>query len=224
MIRGAALPASSDAAAAGGVVLSMSMAEPANAIDLGPPARRLAALVARIPDQDLTLPTPCPAYALGDLIEHVGGLAIAFAAAASKERDERTGQPPPGDAARLGADWRERIPRDLKALGLAWQSPDAWLGTTRIAGMDTPAETVGLVLADELAVHGWDVARATRQPYTCEPDVLEAARQFLEMFASPDAPGGAEVPFGPATVLLPEAPLLDRVVALAGRDPSWSPA
>ena len=90
--------------------------------------------------------------------------------------------------------------------------------------METPAETVGLVLADELAVHGWDVARATGQPYTCEPDVLEAARQFLEMFASPDAPSGPEVPFGPATVLLPEAPLLDRVVALAGRDPSWTPA
>jgi len=201
----------------------MSMAEPANAIDLGPPARRLAGLVARIPDEDLTLPTPCPAYALGDLIDHVGGLAIAFAAAASKERDERTGQAPPGNAARLGADWRERIPRDLKALGLAWQEPGAWLGMTRIAGMDTPAETVGLVLADELAVHGWDVARATRQPYTCEPYVLEAARQFLEMFASPDAPSGPEVPFGAATVLLPEAPLLDRVVALAGRDPSWSP-
>lgn len=201
----------------------MSMAEAANAIDLGPPARRLAGLVARIPEEDLTLPTPCPAYALGDLIEHVGGLAIAFAAAASKERDERTGQAPPGDAARLGADWRERIPRDLEALGLAWQEPGAWLGMTRIADMDTPAETVGLVLADELAVHGWDVARATRQPYTCEPDVLEAARQFLEMFASPDAPSGPEVPFGPATVLLPEAPLLDRVVALAGRDPGWSP-
>src|SRR5262249_12348909 len=130
---------------------------------------------------------------------------------------------PQGDAAGLGPGWRERIPRDLKALGLAWQQPGAWLGMTRIAGMDTPAETVGLVLADELAVHGWDVARSTRQPYTCEPDVLEAARQFLEVFASPDAPGGPEVPFGPATVLLPEAPLLDRVVALAGRDPNWSP-
>jgi uncharacterized protein (TIGR03086 family) len=201
----------------------MNMAEAANPIDLGPPARRLAGLVARIPDQELTLPTPCPAYALGDLIEHVGGLAIAFTAAAGKERDARTDQPPPGDAARLGADWRERIARDLKALGLAWQAPGAWLGMTRIAGMDTPAQTVGLVLADELAVHGWDVARATRQPYTCEPDVLEAARQFLEMFASPDAPSGPEVPFGPATALLPEAPLLDRVVALAGRDPGWSP-
>jgi len=201
----------------------MSMAEPVSEIDLGPAARRLADLVANIADEDLARPTPCPAYALGDLIEHVGGLAIAFTAAARKELDARTGQPPAGDAGRLPADWRELVPRDLRALGLAWQDPAAWLGMTRIASMDTPAETVGLVLADELAVHGWDVARASKQPYTCEPDVLEAARRFLEMFASPDAPSGPEVPFGPATVLLPEAPLLDRVVALAGRDPGWSP-
>lgn len=200
----------------------MSMAASELEVDLGPAARRLADLVARIPDQDLAGPTPCPAYALGDLVEHVGGMAIAFAAAARKERDTRTDQPPPGDAARLGADWRERIPEDLRALGVAWEEPAAWQGMTRIGGMDTPAETAGLVLADELAVHGWDVARATRQPYTCEPEVLEAARQFLEMFASPDAPSGPEVPFGPATVLLPEAPLLDRVVALAGRDPGWA--
>jgi uncharacterized protein (TIGR03086 family) len=198
----------------------MNMAESDIPVDLGPAARRLADLVASIPDDDLTRPTPCPSYALGDLINHVGGLAIAFAAAARKERDARTDQPPSGDAARLGAEWRERIPRDLRALGLAWQDPGAWLGMTRIAG----SETVGLVLADELAVHGWDVARASGQPYTCEPDILEAALQFLEMFASPDAPSGPDVPFGPATVLLPEAPLLDRVVALAGRDPGWSPA
>jgi uncharacterized protein (TIGR03086 family) len=202
----------------------MTMAEPVSEIDLGPAARRLADLVANVADEDLPRPTPCPAYALGDLIEHVGGMAIAFMAAARKERDTRTDEPPPGDAARLDPDWRERIPRDLRALGLAWREPSAWLGMTRIGGMDSPAETVGLVLADELAVHGWDVARATKQPYTCEPDVLEAARQFLEMFASPDAPSGPDVPFGPATVLLPEAPLLDRVVALAGRDPGWSPA
>jgi len=202
----------------------MNMADAVSELDLGPAARRLAGLVANVPDADLTLPTPCPAYALGDLIEHVGGMAIAFTAAARKERDARTSEPPPGDAGRLGADWRERIPRDLKALGLAWQEPGAWQGMTRIGGMDSPAETVGLVLADELAVHGWDVARASKQPYTCETDVLEAARQFLELFASPDAPSGPEVPFGPATVLLPEAPLLDRVVALAGRDPGWSAA
>ena len=93
---------------------------------------------------------------------------------------------------------------------------------TRIAGNDTPAGVVGLVLADELSVHGWDVARASGQAYACEPDILEAALKFLQMFASPDAPAGPEVPFGPARVLLDEAPLLDRVVAMAGRDPGWS--
>jgi uncharacterized protein (TIGR03086 family) len=199
----------------------MNMAEPVHTVDLGPAARRLADLVASVPDEVLARPTPCPAYAVGDLIEHVGGVAIAFTAAAAKDRGERTNPPPQGDASRLGTDWRERIPRDLTALASAWQDPGAWTGMTRIAGMDTPAEMVALVLADELAVHGWDVARASRQPYACEPEVLAAALKFLEQFASPDAPSGPEVPFGPATLLLPEAPLLDRVVAMAGRDPGW---
>jgi uncharacterized protein (TIGR03086 family) len=82
---------------------------------------------------------------------------------------------------------------------------------------------VGLTVADELAVHGWDMARAIGQPYECGPEVLEAARTFLEQFASPDAPAGPDVPFGPSRQLPDDAPLLDRVVALAGRDPNRSP-
>lgn len=200
----------------------MNMAEPDNAVDLGPAVRRLADLVANVKDDALDRPTPCPAYSLGDLIEHVGGLALAFAAAGRKERNAYTEMAGAGDASRLGADWRERIPRDLAELAQTWAEPDCWSGMTRIAGNDTPSGVVGLVLADELCVHGWDVARASGQAYACEPDILEAALKFLQMFASPDAPAGPEVPFGPARVLLDEAPLLDRVVAMAGRDPGWS--
>jgi uncharacterized protein (TIGR03086 family) len=202
----------------------MTMAEPENAVDLGPAARRLADLVSNVKDEALDRPTPCPAYSLGDLIEHVGGMALAFTAAARKERSAYTEMTPAGQASRLAPDWRERIPRDLTALAQAWADPGAWAGMTRIAGDDSPAGVVGLVLADELAVHGWDVARASGQPYACEPDILEAALKFLRMFASPDAPAGPEVPFGPARILLDEAPLLDRVVGMAGRDPGWSPA
>ena len=201
----------------------MNMAEPDNAVDLGPAARRLADLVANVKDDALDRPTPCPAYKLGDLIEHVGGMALAFAAAGRKERNAYTEMAGAGDASRLGDDWRERIPRDLTALAQVWAEPAAWTGMTRIAGDDSPAAVVGLVLADELAVHGWDVARATGQAYACEPDILAAALRFLQMFASPDAPAGPEVAFGPARILLEEAPLLDRVVGLAGRDPGWSP-
>ena len=202
----------------------MNMAEPDNAVDLGPAARRLADLVANVKDDALDRPTPCPAYKLGDLLEHAGGMALAFAAAGRKERNAYTEMAGAGDASRLGDDWRERIPRDLTALAQVWAEPAAWTGMTRIAGDDSPAAVVGLVLADELAVHGWDVARASGQAFACEPDILDAALRFLQMFASPEAPAGPEVAFGPARVLLEEAPLLDRVVGMAGRDPGWSPA
>ena len=194
-----------------------------NIVDLGPAAQRLADLVARIEDDELGKSTPCPAYTLGDLIDHVGGLALAFTAAAKKDTGKYGDQGPSGDATRLGDDWRTRIPRDLRTLARVWREPDAWSGMTRIAGMDAPAAMAGLTVADELVVHGWDVARASGQPYCSEPELLDAARSFLVQFASPDAPAGPDVPFGPSRQLPDEAPLLDRVVALAGRDPGWSP-
>ena len=158
-----------------------------NIVDFGPGAQRLADLVARVEDGELGGPTPCPAYTLGDLIEHVGGLANAFTAAANKDSGEHGGRGPSGDASQLGEDWRTRIPRDLGALARAWRAPGAWAGMTRIAGTDAPA------------------------------------RSFLVQFISPDAPAGPDVPFGPPRQLPGGAPPLDRVVALAGRDPGWSP-
>jgi uncharacterized protein (TIGR03086 family) len=194
-----------------------------NKVDLTPAAQRLADLVARVRDDELSGPTPCPAYALGDLIEHVGGLALAFRAAAEKDvASPHVGEPPPGNVARLEAGWRERIPADLAALAEAWATPDAWAGMTRIAGQDQPAEIVGVVAADELVVHGWDVARATGQPFSAEPELLGAARTFLGFFASPDAPAGPGVAFGPSRPVPGDSAPLDQVVALAGRDPAWA--
>jgi hypothetical protein len=53
-------------------------------VDLEPASRRMADLIGGVPDALLDAPTPCPAYALGDLVDHVGGLALAFTAAARK--------------------------------------------------------------------------------------------------------------------------------------------
>jgi uncharacterized protein (TIGR03086 family) len=191
-------------------------------LDLGPGVQRLADLVARVSDDDLGKPTPCPAYTVGDLIVHVGDLALAFTAAAQKAGGPLVEQARPGDAARLAPGWRERIPGDLQALGGAWRQPAAWTGMTRIAGMDAPAEMVGLTAADEIVVHGWDLAQATGRPYSCEPELLDAAQQFLNQFASPDAPAGPEVAFGPSRSVPAEAPRLDKIVAMAGRDLAWA--
>jgi len=70
-------------------------------------------------------------------------------------------------------------------------------------------------------VHGWDVARARGQKYDPGPAAIGAARRFLSLFASPDAPAGPDVAFGPSREVPDDAPELDRVAALAGRDPGW---
>ena len=193
-------------------------------IDFGPAAQHLAILVTGVDDAQRGAPTPCPAYQVGDLLEHIGTLARAFAAAARKDRGPLTGRPSAGDATRLAADWRDSIPRDLDALAQAWSAPGAWDGTTRIAAMDSPAEMVGVTLADELVVHGWDLAQATGQPFAPDPSAVRAARSFLDLFAGPDAPAGDQVAFGPSRPTAPGAPALDQVLALAGRDLAWAPA
>jgi uncharacterized protein (TIGR03086 family) len=192
-------------------------------VDLGPAAARLGALVAAVPDDALANPTPCPDYGLGDLLDHVGGLAIAFTEAATKTGADAGGPPPPGDGARLEEGWRGRIQADLAGLAEAWRAPDAWTGMTRAGGVDLPGEVAGIVALDELVVHGWDVARASGQDYTCDEPSLEAVHGFVSQFSGPGQQDARTGLFGPEVAVPEGAPLLDRVVAMTGRRPAWSP-
>jgi uncharacterized protein (TIGR03086 family) len=191
-------------------------------VDLEPVTRRLAALVAAIPDSALDAPTPCPAYKLCDLIDHVGGLAVAFTAAAQKRALPDGADAPTPDAAHLGENWRARIPQDLAELALAWRDPSAWTGMTHVGGVDLPGEVAGLVALDEVVIHGWDVARASGQAYECDAAALETTFGFLQQFTASEPPNPGL--FGPPVEVAADAPLLDRAVGLTGRDPAWSPA
>jgi uncharacterized protein (TIGR03086 family) len=192
-------------------------------VDLEPATRRMVDLVGGVPDELLGGPTPCPAYSLGDLLDHVGGLALAFTAAATKATGDAVSRGPSGDVSRLGDDWRTRIPEDLVALAEAWRDPVAWSGTTRAGGIELPGETAGLVALDELVIHGWDVARASGQDYDCDRRSLEVVHGFVAQFSGPGQEAAREGLFGPVVDVPPEAPLLDRVIGLSGRDPAWSP-
>ncbi len=189
-------------------------------IDLIAAARRLGDLVAAVPDDALDRPTPCTDYTVGDLLDHVDGLSLAFTEAAEKSFDpEVSGAPPPGDAAHLADGWRTRVPVQLGALAEAWLDPDAWTGMTRAGGIDMPGEIGGIVALEEVVVHGWDLARATDQPYTASDDHLETVLGFFASF--PDEARGEA--YGPPVAPPEGASLLDQAVAKAGRDPGWSP-
>ena len=187
--------------------------------DLSAAAATMAELIRNISDDQLTGPTPCPDYSLGDLVDHVGGFATAFTWAANKEAPPPGAQGPSGDAARLTDDWRRRIPADLAELAAAWKQPEAWTGMTKAGGLDLPGEIAGVVALDELVIHGWDVARSTGQPYDVDAQSLDAVANFVQGFSSDGTPGL----FGPRVPVPDTAAQLDRVIGMAGRDPNWSP-
>ncbi len=190
-------------------------------LDLLPAATTLGFLVQEVPDEQLGDPTPCPDFTVGDLVEHIGGLALAFTAAARKEMSLLTGNPPRPDASRLPVDWRSRIPADLVALATAWRVPDAWTGMATAGGVTMPGEVTGLVALDEVVLHGWDLAAAIGRTYEVDPDLLAAVHGFVASFGpDPEVRGGL---FGPVIEVPATAPPLDRVLGLAGRDPAWAP-
>ncbi len=192
-------------------------------IDLRPAARQLATIVRGVRDDQLGDPTPCPDYSVGDLLDHIGGLATAFTWAATKESLTKPDRTPSGDATQLGADWRTRIPRDVEALAVAWCDPAAWTGLTKAGPVEMPGEIGGLVALDEIVVHGWDVATATGQPFDVDAPALEAVHGFAAMFSGPGTEEDRTGGFGPELTVADDAPLFDRVLAMLGRDAGWRP-
>jgi uncharacterized protein (TIGR03086 family) len=189
--------------------------------DLTPATEMLAKVLAGVGDDQLTAPTPCHGGTVADLLDHVNGFSLAFAGAAAKDLTAGS-QAPKADGSRLAPDWRTRLPVQLARLAAAWDDDGAWTGMTRTGGLDLPAEVTGRVTANELVVHGWDIAVATGQDYACEPGVLQAAYEFVQT-AVAQSPGGSPGLFGPPVTVPDDAATLDRLLGLTGRDPAWRP-
>ncbi|XVQ88540.1 TIGR03086 family metal-binding protein [Microbispora siamensis] len=194
--------------------------------DLRPATNRLAAIIRSVPDDRLTRPTPCEGTSVGELLDHIDSLSVAFAAAARKIPLEGGGGPPVPDASRLGADWRDRIPARLAELAEAWREPSAWTGTAEIGGGVLPAEVAGTSALDEIIVHGWDLAVATGMAYPADDPALaegvHLAYQWVGAVAA-EHPQGSPGLFGPPVPVPGDAPLLHRLLGLTGRDPAWQP-
>jgi len=189
-------------------------------IDFAPACERTAYTLRKLTDEQLDGPTPCEKLSVRDLVGHIGGLALAFTAAARKEFGPLT-DTPPVEGAPLDEDWRTAYPGRLAELARAWAEPAAWDGMSRAGGVDFPGEVGGIIALTEVVIHGWDLAVATRQGYDVDPATLDAVLPHVTAIA---AEGPVEGLFGPAVPVADDAPTLDRVIGLTGRDPTWRSA
>jgi uncharacterized protein (TIGR03086 family) len=191
-------------------------------LDLAPATRTLADLVTAVRVDQLDAPTPCPGTSVAAMLDHVAGFTLAFTAAANHTEPPGGSRPPSVDASRLAEDWPTLIPARLTELADAWREQAAWSGMTKAGGVDLPSPVAGVIALDEVVIHGWDLAVATGQPYVVEPQLLDAVYEFVRGSAEQN-PEGTPGLFGPPIFQPDDAPLLDRVVGLAGRNPDWTP-
>ncbi|MEV0824444.1 TIGR03086 family metal-binding protein [Nonomuraea rubra] len=186
--------------------------------------RRAAAFedkIAAVRPEQWPNPSPCARWSARDVVRHIVDmhdvmlrpLGLALSPAPSVDDDP------------------------LAAFRAARADVQAILGDPARAGQecDTPGgrmtveQHIDQVVSDDLPLHGWDLARATAQDDTIDPEDVErgwaALRALppglLEQFRTPGAFGpGVEV-FGPEVKVEEDASPQDRLLALIGRDPGW---
>ncbi|MBW4716397.1 TIGR03086 family metal-binding protein [Saccharothrix obliqua] len=164
------------------------------------------------PDQ-LGAPTPCAEYDVADLVRHLLFWGPALEGAGRKEQVV-----PEGVESDVDLDgWQDRLKEQLRRTASAWGTTAAWAGTTHMGSPhDMPAALVGGMVAGEIAVHGWDFARSIGVDAAWDDDLLA----FLHGELTAHAEMGREMGvYGPEVPVPADAPLLDRVVALTGRQP-----
>src|SRR5262249_21380468 len=182
-------------------------------IELEPATSTLAALVTGVRDNQLTVPTPCDGFDMAALLSHIDEMAQTSVYAATKTIPDGNGESS-SRVAQLADNWRTRISERLDAVANVWRDESAWTGTTQAGGFTFPGDVAGLVVLSELLLHGWDVARASGQPFTSEPALLEAAYGAMHatVARNPDGiPGVFGAPFG----VPDDAALLDRLIGLS---------
>jgi uncharacterized protein (TIGR03086 family) len=130
------------------------------------------------------------------------------------------GAPPEPGSRALGDDWPAVLGAEREDLVAVWSDPQAWQGTTTMTSSEIPAAVVGTMTLCELVLHGWDLAAGLSRPVAWDDALLEEVHDALARLTPIGRQMGA---FGPSLHVPHDAPLLDRVVALAGRDPLWRP-
>lgn len=168
------------------------------------------------PDQH-GAPTPCPDWDVRTLVNHLLQVASALNLAGR-------GEPVPEETWRadlLSGDWAERFEDETRQAVAAWAHPAAPERTVTMGSFPMPAPLAASMLTSDLVIHGWDLAKATRQDYHCDDAVAELTHRFITDMGEQGRGMGL---YGAPVPVADQAPILDRALGLSGRNPHWTPS
>jgi len=167
-------------------------------------------LVGVIEPAQWDLPTPCPDWTVRDLVGHLVLGHRRFAAALTG------GTPPAPDVDLLGGDPETAYASSAEAMLAAFRADGALDRPVSIPAGTLPGRVACELRVVEALVHGWDLARATGHSLEFSAGLVEESIAFsrLQLGRLP----ADRTPFGPSQPVADDAPPLDRLAALLGRE------
>lgn len=171
------------------------------------------ALIAGVVPDRWAGPSPCVGWTARDIVAHILGFPTwEIPSSVSERLRVEAAIDPPGDAVDddpLGGfrHFRDAVQRVL-------EDP---------ATPADVAEFIDQALSFDLAQHWWDLAKATGQDATMDPDEVDVL--WTTLSSMPPSWWKWQVEHGyyaPAVPVPEDAPLQDRVLGLIGRDPRWT--
>jgi uncharacterized protein (TIGR03086 family) len=154
-------------------------------------------------DEDLSAPTPCTDFTVGQLETHLLGSLTSLAGLAGRTL-----------VAAGAGDLESRI------ADAGQQAVEAWWergieGAVQAGPQELPATIAASILSVEFLVHAWDFACATGRKVAVSDEVATYVLGLAEQIISPQLRESAG--FGPAVPVSGDAPALDRLLAFTGR-------
>ena len=164
----------------------------------------------------LSYPTPCAAWDLGALLEHVSDSLAALhdAIATGAVSLDVLARAPVSSADDLVTTLRARADRLLAASDAGGEDRAVAIAGRRLTGRQVTA-----VGALEVTVHGWDIAEACRCPRPIPPALATSILAIIPLVVTQVT---RNVQFAGAIPAAPQACPSDRLVALLGRNPEGS--
>ncbi|WP_433287107.1 TIGR03086 family metal-binding protein [Pseudonocardia sp. CA-142604] len=165
-------------------------------------------VVGRVVPDRLDDPTPCPGWDVRALVAHLTDSVTVLAGARTPSRAPADPDDPVPAFTEAVCLLLTRLPRRASRASGASGHPKS------------TAELATAVGAVEVAVHGWDVARACG---STRPVPAVIAMDLLELVPALVPSGARSGLFGAPVRVPPGAPPGDRLVAFMGRSPAWAP-
>jgi uncharacterized protein (TIGR03086 family) len=176
-----------------------------------------AGLIAAIDADQAGLATPCAGWDVRALVSHLAGqdLRNFLVSARSESADWQN----PADE--IGDDWAAAFRDRAAPLRAAWRAADL---DRLVAGPggEAPLRFRADHQITELAVHGWDLAKATGQSAGLDPELAEHGLNWSRQMLRPESRGPGKA-FGLEVPVPDDAPAYDRLAGWFGRDPGWTP-